>query len=91
MEKIRRVDRSITRKGMAVSLTVGILSSLIFGLAMSCTLAWTGKWFVLGSVVGLVGIAVLSVAYPLYRHVRQKKREKIATELLRLTDELLKQ
>ena len=40
--------------------------------------------------VGLIGIAILSAAYPLYRRIVKKERERIAPEIIRLTDELMK-
>lgn len=90
MEQLRRLDRSVTQKGMILSLTVGILGSLILGVGMCCAMVWMGKWFVPGIIIGLAGIGILSAAYPLYRHVTKKQREKIAPEILRLTEELMK-
>ena len=40
--------------------------------------------------VGIIGIATLCCAYPLYNYTVKKEREKIAPEVIRLTDELLK-
>ena len=45
---------------------------------------------VLGIVVGIVGMVLVTLAYPLYNQVLKKQREKIAPEILRLSDELLK-
>lgn len=90
MEQLRRLDRSVTQKGMILSLTVGILGSLILGVGMCCAMVWMGKWFVPGIIIGLAGIGILSAAYPLYSHVTKKQREKIAPEILRLTEELMK-
>lgn len=36
MERLRKLDASVTKPGMIISLTVGIISVLIFGLGMSC-------------------------------------------------------
>ena len=43
-----------------------------------------------GVVVGLVGMVPVALAYLIYDRVLKKQREKIAPEVLRLTDELLK-
>jgi hypothetical protein len=45
---------------------------------------------VLGILVGLVGLAMAATSYPLYRRTLEKERAKIAPEILRLTDELLR-
>ena len=90
MEQLRRLDRSVTRKGTAVSIVVGIIGALTLGIGMCCVMVWMGQWFVPGIVIGLVGIILISLAYPLYTHITQKEREKVAPEILRLTDELMK-
>lgn len=90
MEQLRRLDRSVTQKGIIVSLTVGIIGALILGIGMCCVMVWAGAWFVPGIAIGVVGIALVVAAYPLYMHITQKERERIAPEILRLTDELMK-
>ena len=90
MEQLRRLDRSVTRKGTAVSIVVGIIGALTLGIGMCCAMVWMGQWFVTGIVIGLVGIILVSLTYPLYAHITQKEREKVAPEILRLTDELMK-
>ena len=90
MEQLRRLDRSVTRKGAAVSIVMGIIGALTLGIGMCCAMVWMGQWFVPGIVIGLVGIILVSLTYPLYTHITQKEREKVAPEILRLTDELMK-
>ncbi|MBQ8787275.1 MAG: hypothetical protein IJZ61_06550 [Oscillospiraceae bacterium] len=89
MEQLRRLDESVTRKGTVISLVVGIIGALILGTGMSMCMVWT-ELFVLGIIVGIVGIAMVAAAYPLYSYVTKKEREKIAPEIIRLTDELMK-
>lgn len=89
MEQLRRLDERVTQKGTAISLAAGIIGALILGVGMCCCMVWTDL-FVLGIVVGIIGIAVVCSAYPLYNFVIKKEREKIAPEIIRLTDELMK-
>lgn len=89
MEQLRRLDESVTKKGTVVSLVIGIIGALILGTGMSMCMVWT-ELFVLGIIVGIVGIVMVSAAYPLYSHITKKEREKIAPEIIRLTDELMK-
>ena len=90
MEQLRRLDESVTRKGTAVSLAVGVMGALLLGLGMSCCMVWTDTLFVVGLIVGVIGMAAAAAAYPLYGLVTRKERERIAPEILRLTDELMK-
>ena len=90
MEQLRRLDASVEQKGTTVALIVGILGTLALGIGMCCCMVWQGVWFIPGIIIGIIGIAVLAAAYPLYNYVTQKEREKIAPEIIRLTDELMK-
>lgn len=90
LEQLRRLDKSVTQKGTVLSLTVGIIGTLILGIGMCCTLVWEETMFIPGIVIGIAGIAVLLVAYPIYRYITKKEREKLAPEILRLTDELMR-
>jgi len=95
MQQLRALHAVPTRKAQTASLIVGILGTLIMGTGMS--LAMTdigtalGSWaMVLGIGVGLAGMVLVALAYPLYNRVLQKWREKIAPQILQLTDDLLK-
>lgn len=89
MEQLRRLDRSATQKGTVIALIVGILGALVMGTGMSCCMVWTDTLLLPGIVIGVAGMAAVAAAYPLYAHITKKEREKIAPEILRLTDELM--
>jgi hypothetical protein len=88
MEKLRKLDESATKPGTIAALALGIVSALLLGIGMCCSMVWADRYFVPGIVIGLLGIAGAVAAYPLYNHITAKKREQIAPEILRLTEEL---
>lgn len=90
METLRRLDESASRPGMAVSLIVGIIGSLVMGVGMCCTMVWAESLFIPGIIIGVIGMACMAAAYPIYSRITKKRREKLAPEILRLTDELMK-
>lgn len=90
LTQLRRLDRSVNRKGTTASIIVGMIGSLLLGVGMCCTMVWTESWFIPGVVVGMIGIAVLAAAYPLYHYITEKERRRLAPEILRLADELIK-
>ncbi len=90
MEQLRRLDQSATRPGLIISLVVGIISTLVMGFGMCCTMVWADTMFIPGIIIGIIGIAGVASAYPIYSRITKKRREKIAPEILRLTDELSK-
>lgn len=90
MERLRKLDRSATQKGTAASLVVGMIGALLLGIGMCCCMVWGGPLFIPGIIVGVAGIILVCCAYPLYIRTIEKERQKIAPEILRLTDELMK-
>lgn len=95
MERLRALDTSVEKKAAAAALSVGIEGTIIMGLGMSLVMSELGTslgTFALpvGIVVGIAGLIVLACAYPLHRHLLKLEREKIAPEILKLTDELMK-
>lgn len=90
MEQLRKLDQSAAKKGTIVSLIVGILGCLLLGVGMCCTMVWMEQLFIPGIIIGVVGIAAVVVSYPLYTRITRKEREKIAPQILKLTEELSK-
>jgi len=91
MELLRALDRKPGRAATGLSLTVGVLSVLIMGTGMSLCLVWGNTLMLPGIAVGVLGMAGMAVAYPLYRHVLRRERERIAPEVLRLAEELTRE
>ena len=98
MTKLRRLDESVTQKATIVSLIIGILGALVLGSGMSLVLTDLGSILsmdsnisiIIGIVIGILGIVLVSIAYPIYNMVLKIERKKIAPEIIRLTDELMK-
>lgn len=88
LKELRRLDASVTQKGTIISLIIGIVSALIFGTGMCCCLVW--GMFIVGIIIGVIGIVGVATAYPAYAHITKKEKERLAPEILRLSDELMK-
>lgn len=94
MEQLRQLDAHVGKKATTTALTIGIIGTLLLGLGMSMLMSEFGTIFgaaaiPLGIGIGIVGIAAVASAYPLYGHILRREREKIAPEILRLTEELM--
>ena len=98
MEQLRRLHGIPTKRAQAWAMAVGVIGTLIMGTGMSLAMTEIGELLGLyqdvtmlaGIVTGLAGMVLVALAYPLYNRVLKKQREKIAPEILRLSDELLK-
>ncbi len=90
MDRLRRLDASVTRPGMIAALIVGIISTLIMGFGMCCTIVWRETLLVPGIIIGVVGIVGICASYPLYICITKRKRNRLAPEIIQLADELMK-
>ncbi len=90
MQVLKRMDTQVYNKATIISLIIGTAGTLIMGIGMCCCLVWADALFVPGIIIGIMGIALICVAYPIYNKTLKKEREKIAPEIIRLTDELMK-
>jgi F0F1-type ATP synthase assembly protein I len=98
MERLRRLDASVTQKAQAVALIFGVIGALILGAGMSLCMSdfaeilgsYRDMAMVIGIPIGLIGGVLAALAYPMYNVIVKRERKKIAPEIIRLTDELMK-
>ena len=98
MARLRRLDASVTRSALVVSLLFGILGTLILGFGMSLIMTDLSQAIgigpdgamVVGMGIGIAGCVIACLAYPIYHAIVKAKRKKLAPEIIRLTDELMK-
>lgn len=90
MAELRRMDAKVNEKATVCAMILGLMGALTLGIGMCCCMVWAENLFVPGIIIGLVGIAMVGLAYPAYQSTLKKEREKIAPEIMRLADELIK-
>lgn len=98
MERLRQLDKSVTQKATVVSMIFGIIGTLILGFGMSLVMTEISEMLgsyenlatVIGAIIGVLGGTIAGVAYPIYNFVSRREREKVAPEVIRLADELLR-
>lgn len=73
IQRLIRLDESVYTQGTIVSLALGIIGMLIFGTGMCCCLLW--NMYVLGVVLGILGIQIMALAYPTRNRLVGKKRK----------------
>lgn len=98
ISRLRKLDAKVSQKATMVSLVLGVVGALVMGSGMSLIMTDMGEilevtgivGMFVGIFIGVIGIILIALAYPVYSKVLEKEREKIAPEILRLTEELLK-
>lgn len=95
LDKLKELDRKVKRPAYIFGYTFGTISALIMGSGMSLVMTDIGEKLELGDmmvhgiVIGVIGMGIVVVAYPVYTRILKKEREKIAPEILRLTEEIM--
>jgi hypothetical protein len=98
MTRLRRLDASVTNTAQSVALIFGVIGTLILGFGMSLCMTDLGEILgsyrdmalIIGIILGVIGGILASLAYPIYHAIVNAKRKKLAPEILRLTDELMR-
>ena len=96
MARLRKLHHSATQKAELWALVLGIAGALVMGTGMSLVMTDLGAVFGLenpvipGVVIGIMGMIPVAMAYPTYRRILRSERQRIAPEILRLSEELMK-
>lgn len=87
-EQLKALDKKAGRRGQILSIAIGIIGTLILGTGMSMVMVGQVIFFIPGIVIGVVGALALSAAYPIYKAVTKKDRDKVAGQVLALVKQI---
>jgi hypothetical protein len=98
LDALRELDSKVKRPANIFGYTFGSVSAVIMGAGMSLVMTELSEFFglsaasavLVGVIVGIVGGALASLAYPIYTSLVKAKRKRLAPEIIRLADELIK-
>lgn len=92
VKALKKLDARAKKPANIFAFTFGIASSLILGTGMSLAMAVIGAGNALsiglGIVIGIVGMIGAGVNYPIYKRILEKSKNKYATDILRLANEI---
>ena len=89
INQLKKLDQKVKQFPQIFSLSFGIISSLVFGSGMCFAMKVIGESMLLGIVLGLIGILLMSVNYPMYRKILNKRKMKYGSDILRLAQEIV--
>ncbi len=90
LDELTALDKKAKRPATVFAYTFGSIGSLVLGTGMSLAMGAISGGMVLGVGVGVVGLAMVSVNYLLYKAFLSQSRKKYASRILALSDELLR-
>lgn len=89
---LRKLDAKAKLPATVFTYTVGILCALIAGVGMCLSMKVIGSGssvsFVLGVIIGLIGLAGMGINYPVYKKMLAKGKQKYAFEIMELAKEI---
>lgn len=90
METLRRLDKSVEKPGTVWGIVFGVVGTLIMGGGMSMVMVGPSGLMVPGIMLGIMGMIVMAIAYPLYKNITKKQKKLLGPQILALTEELSK-
>ena len=89
---LRRLDARAKMPAAIFAYTVGVIATLIAGVGMCLSMnvigSGTTAMFDLGIIIGIIGLAGVSVNYPLYKKLLASGKKKYAFEIMELAKEI---
>lgn len=89
---LRKLDNKVKKAPKIASITFGTVATLIFGtgmcLAMKVIGAGTAAAMAAGTAIGVAGMALMAVNYPLYKKFLNVRKKKYAFEIVELARQI---
>ena len=86
---LKKLDKKAKMPAIIFAYTFGILGALLLGIGMclSMNVLFTGMFYQ-GIVLGIIGIVIASINYPVYKKLLARGKEKYAFEIMELAKEI---
>ncbi len=96
LDALRALDKKVKRPANILAYTVGSLSALIMGSGMSLVMTDIGNTLgiengmVPGIVIGIFGMILAIINYPIFKGFLSKRKKKYSAEILSLSEKLMR-
>lgn len=92
VKTLKRLDNKAKSPANIFAYTFGVAMSLVLGVGMCLSMNVLGDGstvsFVLGIIIGIVGIVGISVNYPIYKKLLENGKKKYAFEIIELAKQI---
>ena len=92
VKALKRLDNKVKLPTTIFTYTFGVVSSLILGVGMCLAMGVIGNasalMMTLGIIIGCVGIAGMSINYPIYKKWLNARKNKYASDIIALAKEI---
>lgn len=92
---LRKLDARAKHPATVFTYTFGIIAAIVTGIGMCLSMKVIGSGtnvdFILGIVVGIVGLIGMGVNYPIYKKLLTRGKQKYAFEIMQLARDISEQ
>ncbi len=88
-DELKEMDKKVKKPAEIFAYTFGTVGALVLGAGMSLAMKVIGDMMVGGIIIGIVGIAMVSVNYIIYKKILESRKQKYAEQILQLSSDLL--
>lgn len=91
VKQLKKLDNKVRVPALVFAYTFGIVSALVLGVGMCLTMKVLGSGdvaFIIGIVVGILGIAGCVVNYPIYLKIFSSAKAKYGSDIMKLAKEI---
>lgn len=89
---LRKLDSRAKLPATVFTYSFGIVAALVTGVGMCLSMKVIGSgttaMFVIGVIIGIVGLFGMGINYPIYKKMLQKGKQKYAFEIMELAKEI---
>lgn len=89
---LKKLDRKAKSAANIFAFTFGVLMTLVLGIGMCFSMGVIGDGsntvFILGIILGVIGIIGVSINYSLYKKIMAKSKEKYSFDIIQLAKEI---
>ena len=89
VDTLKKMDRKIKRPANIFAYTFGTISALVLGVGMCLAMKVLADLMALGIVIGVIGIAMCLLTYPIYKKILTSAKKKNASAIIKLSNEIL--
>ncbi len=96
LDELKALDAKVKRPARIFGYTCGITGTIIAGAGMSLVMTDIGailgmrEALIPGIVIGVAGLAVCCVTYPVYQKILTSRKKKYAHQILELSERIMK-
>lgn len=95
LDTLKKLDKKVKRPAFVFAYIFGILGAIIMGSGMSLIMTDIGaklgisNTMVIGTSVGIVGMIMAIINYPIYKGILSSRKKKYASKIIALSDTII--